>query len=77
MTQRKTSSRFIVCLKNNGHPASLEVRKLERTVPDAGAEREGLIRVVDESGEDSLYPADLFEPIAVPTGLGRRLMRAG
>lgn len=63
--------------RSHRHPASLEVRKLERTVPDAAAEREGMIRVVDEWGEDYLYPADLFEPIAVPAGLGRRLLRAG
>lgn len=77
MPTRNPPFRFVVRVDNSRHTASLEVRKLERTVPDAATEREGLIRVVDESGDDYLDPADLFEPIAVPAGLGRRLLRAG
>ena len=51
---------FAICLKNTGYEASLEPRKLYRVLPDASAEKQAMIRVVDESGEDYLYPADWF-----------------
>jgi hypothetical protein len=43
------------------------VRKIYRVLPDPGARTHGLLRIVDESGEDYLYPEDLFVPIEVPT----------
>lgn len=52
--------RFGVCLRNEGHPASLEPRKIYRVIDDADAARDGFLRVVDESGEDYLYPESLF-----------------
>ena len=57
---------FALCVKDGGYPESLEVRKVYRVVPDAEAIGHGLIRVVDESGEDYLYPEDLFVPIELP-----------
>jgi hypothetical protein len=57
---------FALCVKDGGYPASLEVRNVYRVVPDADAISHGLIRVVDESGEDYLYPEDLFAPIDLP-----------
>jgi hypothetical protein len=57
---------FVLCMKDSGYPESLEVRKVYRVVPDADALSHGLIRVVDESGEDYLYPKDFFVPIEVP-----------
>jgi hypothetical protein len=57
---------FVLCVKDGGYPESLEVRKVYRVVPDSDALSHGLIRVVDESGEDYLYPEDLFVPIEVP-----------
>jgi hypothetical protein len=57
---------FALCVKDGGYPESLEVRKVYRVVPDADAISHGLIRVVDESGEDYLYPEDLFVPIELP-----------
>ena len=57
--------RFVVCLSNAGFEAALEPRKIYHALPDLKAEGEGLLRVVDESGEDYLYPATMFEPISV------------
>ena len=57
------SETFVVCVRNEGFEASLEVRKLYRVIPDPKAE--SLIRVVDESGEDYLYPEDLFASVEV------------
>jgi len=66
MEQYNLETRFVVCIKNDGYPASLEVRKIYEVIPDARAAEHQLIRVVDESGEDYLYPADYFTPIEVP-----------
>jgi len=60
---------FAVCLRNDGLVASLEVRKLYPFITDADAEDNNLIRVVDESGEDYLYPARLFRKLALPGDL--------
>lgn len=62
---------YVVCLDCEGYPASLEPRKIYRRLPDARAEADGLIRVVDESGEDYLYPARLFASINVPESVDR------
>ena len=62
MTSRRSKSRqTAVCVANAGYEASLEVRKLYAVVDDSSAEPDDLIRVIDESGEDYLYPARLFE----------------
>ncbi len=60
------SLHFVVCVDNTGYPASLELHKIYRMLPDTEAESEGDIRVVDESGEDYLYSRDRFVPIEVP-----------
>jgi hypothetical protein len=52
--------RYALCIKNQGYSAALEVRKLYRVIPDHVAEKRGLIRVVDESGGDYLYPVGFF-----------------
>jgi hypothetical protein len=57
---------YAICVKNRDYPASLEVRKIYRTVPDLEAERHGLLRVVDESADDYLYRRDFFVPISLP-----------
>ena len=69
MEQRNSEARFAVCIKNDGYPASLEVRKIYRMVPYARAAEHQLVRVIDESGEDYLYPADYFVPIELPQAL--------
>jgi len=77
MPSRRSKSRQIaVCLANTGYEASLEVRKLYAVLEDSGAEPDELIRVIDESGEDYLYPARLFERVELPAELQRKLRLA-
>ena len=64
MTHRKP--RYLICVKNAGYEASLERRKVYRALPNSKAESHGLVRVLDESGEDYLYPADFFVAIELP-----------
>jgi hypothetical protein len=73
---RHISSGFAVCIKNAGYRASLELHKIYRVVPDEAAAAEGDIRVVDESGEDYLYPASFFAPIKVPAAVEKSLLHA-
>ena len=63
MKRASAEIRFVVCIKNDGYPVSLEVRKIYQVLPDDQAVGHQLIRVVDESGEDYLYPADYFAPV--------------
>ena len=65
MTKKK-EQQFAVCVKNEDYPASLEVRKIYEVLPDVKAAKHGLIRIIDESGEDYLYPQDFFVPIEIP-----------
>jgi hypothetical protein len=58
--------RYLLCVRNDGYPASLEVRKIYNRLPDPEANKHHLIRVIDESGEDYLYPRDFFIPIVLP-----------
>mgnify|MGYP001821865109 FL=1 len=67
---------FVVCVRNEGYEASLELHKIYRVLPDSDAEKEGDIRVVDESGEDYLYPVDWFVPIEVPDAVQASLSEA-
>ena len=59
-------SRFAVCINNSKYPASLELHKIYRVLPDDDAASEGDLRIIDESGEDYLYPAEWFVPIKLP-----------
>lgn len=63
----------MVCVANDGYAASLEVRKIYAVLRDAAAEKVGMMRVIDESGEDYLYPREQFSEIAVPPGLAKAL----
>jgi hypothetical protein len=67
---------FAICVENDGYPASLEKRKLYIVLADPDAEKHGLMRVVDESGEDYLYPESLFRPIELPPSVKRALLSA-
>lgn len=60
------AAQFAICISNNGVPASLELRKIYCVVADPDAASQGLVRVIDESGEDYLYPDKFFVPIEVP-----------
>jgi len=67
---------FAVCIRNAGFAASLEIRKLYPVVDDPDAEINGLIRVIDESGEDYVYPARLFQRLTLPNEIQRALRLA-
>ena len=69
-------SQFAVCIDNRGYPASLELHKIYRIIPDEDAAVEGDVRVVDESGEDYLYSADRFVEIEPPQMVKRSLAHA-
>lgn len=69
--QRATGS-FALCLEDGGLE-DLEARKLYQVLPDREAAREGYIRIVDESGEDYIYPSELFVPVKLPASVVRRL----
>ena len=77
MTKHRRSSsapEFVVCIHNDDYPASLELHKIYRVIPDTEASAEGDIRVIDESGEDYLYPAAFFTPIKVQGQLKESLL---
>jgi len=77
MTERKKHKfRLAVCIRNDGYPASLERRKIYRLLADATAEKSGYVRIVDESGEDYLYPAQYFMSIDLPAAVKRAVMHA-
>src|SRR5713101_7527501 len=67
-------SRFVVCVRNRGFAASLELRKVYRVVPDSAAEGHRLMRVVDESGEDYLFPETCFMAIELPAPVARAIV---
>ena len=70
------AARFAVCVRNDGYEASLERNKVYLLLSDADAEREGDVRVVDESGEDYLYPNDWFVVLEVPKAVRESLLKA-
>jgi len=75
-THRPRTEGFAVCLRNRGYATSLEVRKLYPVLNDPEAAANDLIRVIDESGEDYLYPASLFQKLTLPIELARALRLA-
>ena len=66
---------FLLCVENGGYEASLELRKLYEKVPDIEAERHNQVRIIDESGEDYLYPSEYFAPVRLPMQTRRRITR--
>jgi len=75
-TSKEISQEFVVCINNENYPASLELHKIYRLISDEDADAEGDIRIIDESGEDYLYPASYFVPINVPHVVEESLRRA-
>ncbi len=75
-TTRKKKS-FVVCLSNDGYAASLERRKIYVALRDSEAERNGLLRIVDESGDDYLYPRSRFAALKLPRSLEQALAATG
>lgn len=75
MSDQNKEPRFVVCIKNH-EAEDLEVRKLYQVLPDEKAAADGLLRVVDESGEDYLYPSELFLQIKLPQAIEKALLPA-
>ena len=73
---KQNDPQFAVCIDNRDYPASLELRKIYRVAPDPAAARHGQIRIVDESGEDYLYPQVCFLPIKLPQAAGQAILKA-
>lgn len=69
--------KFVVCVRNHGYEVSLELRKLYEVLPDPDAKRHDQLRVVDESGEDYLYPATLFAAVELPLQTEKAVVEAG
>lgn len=74
MSTHQSTGSFALCVEDGGME-DLEVRKVYQVLPDREASREGYVRVVDESGEDYIYPSDLFVPVKLPAAVVRRLRR--
>jgi hypothetical protein len=74
MTQRST--KLVVCIDNEGYAASLEKRKIYVALPDSVGQKHGLVRVIDESGDDYLYPKALFRAIALPQAIKKAPLTA-
>jgi hypothetical protein len=72
MKDEKPRSRFVLCIRNGGSD-DLEPRKVYQVLPDRAAAREGYARVIDESGEDYLYPAEYFVRVRLPAAISRKL----
>jgi hypothetical protein len=70
------AKQLVVCIKNEGYAVSLEKRKIYVALRDAAAEKHSMLRVVDESGEDYLYPRAFFRAIALPQAVKRAVLAA-
>ena len=72
----KATKRLVVCLDNSGYEVSLERRKIYVSLTDSRAEKLHQIRVIDESGEDYLYPQEYFVAIALPQSIKKAVLEA-
>jgi hypothetical protein len=73
---KRAEPQFVVCVKNKQYCASLELRKLYQVVPDESAAKHRQLRVIDESGEDYLYPEDYFVAVDLPHSAEKAVLRA-
>ena len=73
MRRRRGAAQCLLCIRNDGYPASLLTRRLYEQLPDADADARGLVRVIDESGADYLYPQRLFVAVNLPLPVVRAM----
>jgi len=73
---KSPSKQFVVCVQNEGYSASLERRKLYVALRDPAAEKHGQLRIIDESGDDYLYPKAFFRAIALPQSVKKAVLTA-
>ena len=66
MKSANSETQFVVCINNKNYTASLEIRKIYQVITDENAAKHQMIRVIDESGEDYLYPSNYFVGIEIP-----------
>ncbi len=66
---------FVICIDNTDYEASLELRKLYELLPDPAAEAHDQLRVIDESGEDYIYPRSLFLRVELPEHIADQVAR--
>lgn len=76
MRRKQIDRRFVLCMKNDDCD-DLVTRKVYRTIPDEKAEKDGYVRVIDESGEDYLYPATYFVCLQLPQEAEQAIVAAG
>jgi len=72
----KTTKQPVICIDNSGYEVSLDRRKIYVAVPDARAEKLDQIRVIDESGQDYLYPQEYFVTVALPQSIRKAVLEA-
>lgn len=72
MKRKKPEQRFVVCVRNDDCE-DLELRKIYQVLPDEAADKDGYVRIIDESGEDYLYPADYFLQIELSKDLEKAM----
>ncbi|MBI4920498.1 MAG: hypothetical protein HY834_02020 [Devosia nanyangense] len=70
------AQQFVVCVSNEGYEASLETRKIYVRLPDSESEAHGMLRIIDESGDDYLYPRTFFHEISLPQALSKAVLAA-
>ncbi|MBF0121743.1 MAG: hypothetical protein HQK79_23175 [Desulfobacterales bacterium] len=74
MINQFDGNKIVICINNNGNEASLEQWKVYQCLPDEEAERHNEIRVIDEEGEDYLYPADCFSPVMIEPSVAKKII---
>lgn len=68
-----TNIKFVICVNNAGYEVSLECRKLYQLIPDESAVKHHQLRIVDESGDDYLYPESYFLPVALSESIAQQV----
>ena len=76
MKAQQTHTMFVICVNNTEYTAALELRKIYQVIPDETAATHGLVRVIDESGKDYLYPTSYFIPVSFPPSIQDAILRA-
>ncbi len=76
VNSKNPEARFVICIDDGGYLDDLKVRTVYQILPDESAARNGYVRVIDETGEDYLYPAALFVPVEVPPEAAEALFLA-
>jgi hypothetical protein len=71
MAVRQKKKQYVVCVRNEGYRVSLVLRRIYECLPDLDAEKRNLLRVIDESSEDYLYPSEMFVTIKLPAAAGK------